>query len=158
MHDVTSSDSKRWMAVYLVFQGSFILCWMEEDRKTYSLRNKLQGDDLHLQLRRHIHMKRLEAEDKLLLSLARKTSSIAPVLSVAIHMHDTENDGMGNFFSTLCTISHLLHSLCLQCAIFLPDQWQFASASPTWQGKRLITSHMHIRKYELKTDIHASSC
>lgn len=32
-----------------------------------------------------------------LVSLARKTSSIAPVLSVAIHMHDTENDGMGNF-------------------------------------------------------------
>jgi len=27
----------------------------------------------------------------------KKTSSIALVLSVAIHMHDTENDGMGNF-------------------------------------------------------------
>ena len=34
-----------------------------------------------------------------------------------------------NFFSTLCMISHLLHSLCIQCAIFLPNQWQSASAS-----------------------------
>ena len=38
---------------------------MEDRNIAYSLRNKLQGDDLQLQLPRHIRMKRPEAEDKL---------------------------------------------------------------------------------------------
>jgi len=39
---------------------------MEDRNIAYSLRNKLQGDDLQLQLLRYIHMKRPEEEDKLL--------------------------------------------------------------------------------------------
>ena len=40
-----SSDRKRRVAAYLVFQRRFILGWMEDKNIAYSLWNKLQGDD-----------------------------------------------------------------------------------------------------------------